>query len=213
VTGGAVPVNGVSAVVLNVTVTENTGDGYLSLYGAGTSRPATSSINWAAGQTVANQVTVPVGTGGAVSIYNHLGSTAVIADVVGYYTTSGGAGFHPVQPRRILDSRDGTGGWSTPWGAADSRLVQATATYGSGIPQPGTAAVVANATVTDTTTAGYLLLHPSDTQRPTASNVNWAAGETRANLTTTKVGPGGAVAVYNHHASAEVIIDVTGWYG
>ncbi len=162
---------------------------------------------------MANQVTVRVGTGGAVSVYNYLGSTEVIADVVGYYTSVGGAGFHPIAPTRILDSRDGTGGYLTPWASATSRFMQATATYGSGIPQPGTAAVVANATVTDTTTNGFLLLYPSGTARPNASNVNWAAGETRANLTTTKVGDGGGVMIYNHFASTNVVIDVTGWYG
>lgn len=212
VTGGSVPGNA-TGVVLNVTATDTTSAGFLSVFPGGQSRPNASSVNWAAGQTVANQVSVPVGGGGTVNVYNHLGSTSVVVDVVGYYTGVGGVGFHPVTPTRVLDSRDGTGGISTPWGSTDTRSVQAGATYGSTVPMTGVSAVVANATVTNTVNPGFLLLYPQGANRPNASTVNWVAGETRANVTTAKVSSTGGLAVYNHIGPADVIIDVTGWYG
>ena len=43
--------------------------------------PTVSSLNLSAGTTVANLVTVKVGAGGAVSLYNDVGSTHVLADV------------------------------------------------------------------------------------------------------------------------------------
>ncbi len=86
VTGrGGVPATGVSAVVLNLTVTGPTTGGYLTIFPAGTARPATSNLNFGAGQTIANLVIAKVGAYGQVSIYNGSGSTQVIGDVAGWF--------------------------------------------------------------------------------------------------------------------------------
>lgn len=86
VTGLAgVPANAAS-VVLNVTATETTQPSFLTLYPTGAVRPNASNLNWAAaGVTVPNLVTVKIGTGGKVSVYNLAGTTHVVADVAGYY--------------------------------------------------------------------------------------------------------------------------------
>jgi len=60
---------------------------YLTLYPAGVPQPLASDLNWLTGQTVSNLVVVPLGTGGAINIYNYLGSTAVVVDLEGYYTS------------------------------------------------------------------------------------------------------------------------------
>ncbi len=113
VTGrGDVPATGVSAVVLNVTVTEPTAVGFLTAWPAGETRPLASNLNFSAGQTVPNLVVVKVGAGGKVSLYNSSGSTHVIADVSGWYGASGaavGSRYHPVAPSRLLDTRTGLG--------------------------------------------------------------------------------------------------------
>jgi hypothetical protein len=86
VTGrGGVGLSGVSAVALNVTVTQPTAAAYLTVYPAGVTRPLASNLNFVAGETVANVVVVPVGAGGQVSIFNSLGSTQVVVDVVGWF--------------------------------------------------------------------------------------------------------------------------------
>jgi hypothetical protein len=86
VTGrGGVPVSGVSAVVLNVTVTEPTAVSFLTAWPAGEVRPLASNLNYAAGQTVPNLVVVKVGAGGVVDLFNNVGSTHVVADVAGWY--------------------------------------------------------------------------------------------------------------------------------
>lgn len=64
VTGrGGVPLTGVSAVVLNVTVTSPTATGYLRVFPAGTAVPLASNLNFVAGQTVPNRVIVMLGAG------------------------------------------------------------------------------------------------------------------------------------------------------
>ena len=82
---GGVPVAGVQAVTFNLTVTGPTASGFLTAWPDGTAKPVASSINFAAGQTVANMITVKVGTNGKVRVANALGQTHVIMDLAGYY--------------------------------------------------------------------------------------------------------------------------------
>ena len=88
---GGVPAqaSGVTAVVLNVTVTEPRAASYLTVYPTGVSRPTASNLNFGAGQSVPNLVIVKVGDFGKVTAFNCCGFTHIIFDVVGWY---GGAG-------------------------------------------------------------------------------------------------------------------------
>ena len=74
------------AAILNVTVTEPTAPGFLTVYPAGAARPNASNLNFVAGQTVPNAVTVKVGTSGQVAFYASAGCAHVVVDVVGSYT-------------------------------------------------------------------------------------------------------------------------------
>jgi hypothetical protein len=81
-----VPASGVTAVVLNVAVTNVSGpDSFLTVFPTGTAPPLASNLNVVAGQTVANLVIARVGANGKVSIYNNLGTVDVIADVQGWF--------------------------------------------------------------------------------------------------------------------------------
>jgi hypothetical protein len=86
VTGvGGVPSAGVSAVLMNVTVTGPLSDGYLVIWPHGLAEPAVSSINFVPGQTVANLVLTPVGSNGQVWLHNQSAGTHAIFDVVGWF--------------------------------------------------------------------------------------------------------------------------------
>jgi hypothetical protein len=74
------------AVVANVTVTETTAGSYLTVWPDGANQPVASDLNWTANLTMPNLVVVALGNDGAIDIYNALGCTQVIVDVVGYYT-------------------------------------------------------------------------------------------------------------------------------
>jgi hypothetical protein len=85
VTGVAgVPTNA-TAVVMNVTVDKATGASFLTVFPAGATRPNASNLNWIAGNTIPNLVTVKIGAGGQVSIYNNNATVHAIADVAGYF--------------------------------------------------------------------------------------------------------------------------------
>ncbi len=121
--------------------------------------------------------------------------------------------FHAQSPQRILDSRPSTqvGPFSSPWAPGETRVLPV-AGHG-GVPATGVAAVVMNVTVTDTSTAGYLTAYPDLTTRPTqGSNLNWAPGVTIPNLVTVPLGTNGAVSLYVNNSSANVIVDVVGYF-
>jgi hypothetical protein len=86
VDGISVP-KGATGVVGNVTVVQPTGGGDLRLFPGGAPLPATSSINFASGQVIANGVTVGLNTGGQISIKVDMPAgtaTHVIFDASGY---------------------------------------------------------------------------------------------------------------------------------
>ena len=75
-----------TAVVLNVTVTNTTAAGFLTVYPSdAATRPLASDLNWTRGLTVPNLVVVKLASDGTVAIFNSAGATDVIADVVGWY--------------------------------------------------------------------------------------------------------------------------------
>lgn len=74
----------VTGVVLNVTVTNPSTTGFLTVFpGDLTSVPVVSNLNFAARQTIANLVVVKVPASGEVVIFNPFGFTDVIVDVMG----------------------------------------------------------------------------------------------------------------------------------
>lgn len=83
------PASGVTAVVVNVTATGGTARSFVTVYPDGSGRPGSSSVNFTAGETIANLVMVPVGADGKVDFYNSAGSVNLVADLSGYYTGQG----------------------------------------------------------------------------------------------------------------------------
>ena len=209
VTGGDVPASA-DSLVLNVTATDSTNDSFLQLWPTGSPRPSSSSVNFVAGSVTSNLVTVKIGTGGAVSFFNAVGSTNVVADIVGYYDDEGdGSAFFPLAgPERFLDSRFGVG-TSGSWTADESRLVG----VGSHVGVPaGASAIVFNATVTNGTSGSYLTVYPPEPPRPGSSSLNFSPGQTVANLAVVAVEPHDAVAIYNNLGTVDVIGDVVGYF-
>jgi hypothetical protein len=91
VTAAGFGANGfVVAAMLNVTVTQTEGSGFLRVNGADSSGerpvPKTSNINWfATNQTLANQVLTTVGSENGIDVFcGGGGRTHVVVDIMGY---------------------------------------------------------------------------------------------------------------------------------
>lgn len=214
ITNAAIPAGQAAAVVLNVTVVNPAAAGYLSVFPTQTGEASVSSLNFTAHQTVANLVTVRLGTGGKVSLFNGAGlPTDVIADVAGYYrtqTTKPGAPgtFVPVKPARLLDTR--------PAGVDKRATAQVATANRTGLPASGYDSVVLNVTAVAPTQPGYLTAFATGAQLPPASNLNFSAGRTAPNMATVKVGTTGnvgKVSLYNgSEGRINLLADVAGYY-
>jgi hypothetical protein len=69
---------------LNVTADQTDRPGYVTVYPDGRSRPVSSNLNFETSQTVANAVSVGVGTEGGIEIYTPA-FPEVIVDLEGYF--------------------------------------------------------------------------------------------------------------------------------
>ena len=210
VTGaGDIPTSGVTAAVLNVTVTNTTTPSYLSVYPAGEAYPGTSTLNWLPPTTIANRVIVPVGTNGQVTVYNAQGQADVVIDVSGYFTNNASSSssaslFYPVSPTRILDTR-AAGGTLGTQGYFGIQVA------GVGQVASGASAVLANLTATDTTAPSYFNITPSQ-PAPLTSDLNWLSGVTVANLGIDTLNQQGELYIYNDQGQADAILDVSGYF-
>ena len=210
---GGIP-KGVTAVVLNVTVTAPTAAGDIIVYGDGTARPSSSNVNFVKGQTVPNQVIAPVGADGKVDFYNaSTGSTDLIADVAGYFTQTASSGYSSLTPYRLVDTRYGTGEPKRPLAGKGSFAVQIAGNDGGKLPASGITAVALNITSTASLGSGFLTAYADGANTPTASNVNFTANQTIANSVITPVGSDGKIRIYNGSTKAtSVVVDVVGYY-
>jgi hypothetical protein len=215
VTGaGGVPASGVSGVVLNLTATGASAPSWLAVRPSGTPFTSTSNLNFAAGETAANRVMVGVGSGGKVSIQNGAGSVQVVVDVVGWFNDGSAPAsttgrYVGLLPTRILDTRTGLGGLRT--------LGPGQAAFTANLPSPLSAAAASSLILNLTATGGtassdFLSIYPGGLSYPGTSDVNFVAGDTRANSAVVGLGPGGQLSLYDAAGQVDAIVDLNGYY-
>jgi Stage II sporulation protein/Fibronectin type III domain len=217
VTGrGGVPA-GATAVTGNLTVTQQTSQGFLFAGPIAMNNPTSSTLNFPANDDRANAVTVALSGTGTLSVAYAaptFGPTAqVIFDVTGYFTSdTTGATYHAISPTRILDTRDGTGGLSGKFSSHVARTFQVT---GGVVPSNATA-VTGNLTVTQQSSLGYLYIGPVAMNNPTSSTLNFPINDDRANGVTAALGGSGQLSITYAAPvlgpTAHVVFDVTGYF-
>ena len=192
------------AVVFNATVTQPAGSGFLTVFPCGEPRPTTSSVNYIAGQTIPNLVIAVLPPNGKVCFYTQ-NKAHLIADVNGYFSKN--SDFEPMSPRRLVDTRSSV----TPpvkLPAGSTFTVNVAGRYG--IAEDAAAASL-NLTVTQPSSDGFITAFPCGSPRPTASTINYVAGQTISNAAISKIGSGGNVCIYTMR-SLHVLVDVAGWF-
>jgi hypothetical protein len=203
---------GADAVVLNVTAVNPTASSYLTILPDGGAPPTMtpSSLNYTRGAVVANQVTVPLGPDGKLRIKNDAGSTDLVIDVAGYFDGGHGAGFLPVDPTRLADTRPAfnIGEHATPLGT----VTRSVAVAGEADIPFDADAVVVNITVVNPTASSFLTIAPTGIPTPTTSNLNFRRGDVVANQVTVPVGPDGRINLTNHAGTVDVVIDAIGFF-
>jgi Arylsulfotransferase (ASST) len=193
------------AVLVNLTVASSLGPGYLVAYPCGTAPPLASNVNFLTGEDRAGSTMVGLGPDGSLCLLSNV-DVHMVVDVNGYFEP---ARFGPktiIQPlagSRIVDSRDGTGGWSTRLAANEVRSFD---------PTPSSALIdnvysaTLNVIATEAVGAGHLRLFPCGGATPTVSSLNFDAKGEATNLVTVPVGQDGRICVFASIAT-QVVID------
>jgi len=190
---------GAVAVALNLTVVDAAEPGWLRAAPCGV--PAgVSNVNYGVGEAVAGSAFVPTSGQGTICVQTS-SSADVIVDLTGTFG-DGGLAFVPVVPTRLLDTRNGIGGWAPIQGTAQTLDVRAA--------PDGAAAVTGTVTMVGPTSGGYLVAHGCGPLPPTSS-VNAGPGGTLANSVTTGVSGTGRLCVYADRTT-QTLFDVTGWW-
>ena len=167
-----------------------------------TSPPAKPWPTWSSSRSAA--------TAASRSYNGSAGPVDIIADVAGYYrggTPTATGTFGALTPSRIADTRN-DGRTLPALGTSRVQILGA-----GGVPSTGVSAVMLNLTATNAAAGGYLTAYPDPSNRPVASNINFATGQTVANLVVVPVGGDGSIQVFNGSAGpVDIIADVAGYY-
>lgn len=216
---GTIPSDAV-AVTGNVTVTGQTAAGFVAVTPTSVVNPTSSTINVPLGDTRANNFTSPLSATGRLSAVfkaSAAGQKAhVIVDITGYFLAGEThATYNTLPPVRLMDTRAGLGhvGPLNTFHAGTSQQLPVASV--GGVPA-NAVAITANLTITGQTKAGLLSVTPAmPSGPPTSSTLNAPLGDTRANGLTARLnGTGGLWITYSTTgaATAEVLLDVTGYY-
>ena len=197
--------DGATALAVSVTAAQATASGYIVVWPGGLDRPATSTVNFAAGETRANGAIIAIGADGTLAVSSSA-SADVVIDVHGAFVAADGGAtagrFVATPPTRLLDTRETIG--RLPAGGS------VTIPLPSGVPADATAVAVTIAT-SASTSAGYFTAYPAGTELPTSSSLNTdGRGQVRATGQLVPVSAGGFT-VFSQ-AGEHLIVDMTGWF-
>ena len=221
----------VVGVVLNVTGVNNVASSkntFVSvLPETPVGNPATSNLNLVPGQIKANLVIVPVTNGdGAIRLFNFLGDTHLVVDVVGYMmanqnpNTRLGRVIPLGTPFRAFDTRlPEFGNVQLGPGQAESWSFSsfATSVKLGGQPVGNQGALLGNLTATGLTrvfptvpVSTFLTVYPSNVARPNSSNVNLPENAAAVpNMAVMKLSPTDEVKVFNSSGYVHYLFDVS----
>jgi hypothetical protein len=127
---------------------------------------------------------------------------------VGWPALSATAATHVVQPNRLLDTRNNTGGHLGRLAAGEVfQLVVA----GAGEVPTAASAVALNVTAVNPQGDGFLSAWPCDGGKPSTSNLNFVRGQTVANSVIVGLDSGGRICLRSSVAT-DALADVSAWF-
>ncbi|HWL45638.1 MAG TPA: hypothetical protein VNQ73_22040 [Ilumatobacter sp.] len=197
-----------AAAVLQVTATNTTGPGYVTVFPGPGRPPDVSHVTVdAAGQTRTNQVITGL-RNQRIELFSTAGGD-VIVDLLGYYTGARAPAsvhglFHVVAPTRVLDTRD-----EEQLAATSVTRVEFDPVAAIGV---AASAVAGNVAVVAPSSPGYLSAYPTGGPRPEPATVGaHTAGVTVANHATLLLGADAAIDLYARQP-AHAVVEVAGYF-
>ena len=108
-----VPTTGVSTVLVNAVAGDTPSVGWLNFWASGDVQPGTLSHTYYPNESTANLVMAKVGPDGKAIVSNYYGSSALILDIVGYFSTDPGPSA-PTNAMAAPGDQAATVAWGTP---------------------------------------------------------------------------------------------------
>jgi hypothetical protein len=203
-------------LVLNVTVVDAVAAGFATVWRCSEPRPTASSLNFGAGATIAAMVvTTASGLTGDICLYTSA-ATHLVVDL--QVNISNGPPWEnrmhrALVPARLLDSRPGSAtidGVQAGAGGITAGSVTRVHVAGRGSVEASATSVALSVAAVSAAAAGFLTVWPCGSPRPNASNVNFASGQTVANVAMVGLDATGEVCVFTS-AATDLIVDATGF--
>jgi hypothetical protein len=205
---GDVPADAIG-VVVNVTAIQADGVGFVTAHPCAEPHPLTSSLNFAAGVNLGNEVIVGLDDEGFVCLFTSA-TTHLAGDVVGFVPAESPT--TTTVPARVLDTRDSAtidglfqGAGRTEAGATTRVRLAGRHTV------PGDArTVIVNVTAVRPAQRGFVTASACLDPIPTASSLNYEAGVTRGNELVVTLDGSGDLCLFTS-SSIDLTIDVMGY--
>ena len=191
----------VTAVVLNLALTEPEARGYLTVYPCAGERPLAATLNYGPDSTISNLAIAGFRSGDALCVFS-LSPAHVVADLNGFYREDAPDRFAKLDQTRLFDSREGGER------LADGEIVEIDV-VGPGLAPAGTEAVNLYVASDQPMYRGFLTVFPCDSERPLAANLNYAAHQTIGNNVIAKVSDAGTICVFAR-TTTHVVVDLHG---
>ena len=218
---GLNPPAGTAAALVNITMAQTDGPGFVRTWATRGLRPVTSSVNaGGANSTVGNAVIVPV-AGDGTFILEASTTARVVVDVMAWFSPTTGTStdgrFVAQDPARLIDTREPEGatlpsGSTNPYARAGDRIGIEVAGH-LDIPDDGTAGavVLSVAAIPTEGLQGRATLYPSGAAEPATSSVNVTPGDIRNNLVVVSLDGGPTNIVADTKNLDHLVIDVLGY--
>ncbi len=188
-----------TAIALNLTAVAPADAGYMTVYPCGRGQPATSSLNFAAGETRPNNAVVATDDG-TICVYSDTDADILI-DVTAAFGPDG-LGLVPVDPVRLLDTRH-----TAPFTSSEVRAYSSRGLQLSPL-SPRSASV--NLTALDQPADGFVTSFDCVTLRDT-STLNPGLGSVSANGAIVPL-EGGDRSCLLSSSGGNLIVDLNGWW-
>jgi hypothetical protein len=202
-----VPANA-TGVLVNVTAASTGRAGNVGLSTAYGSMIGTSTVYFAAGESIANRALIALAPDGTIEVYASSQSHVRI-DLVGWFGTGGqNLRYNPVLPGRVLDTRNGTGGVAPLAGGAPAAV---TVEGHRGIPADAHA-VVGTLTVIRPTVATDTTIWPTGSGQPATADFALPGGAVREGFVSPVLSSDGKVALTVASGAADATLDVLGYF-
>jgi hypothetical protein len=214
-TGHVVP-STATAVQVTITTPAPTASGGITAYGPAP-RPGTTNVQFITGHGESGSALVQLAAG-RINLYNAAarGTVQVVVDLTGYWAptaaSTGPGVLHPVAPRRIIDTRYGTGGVAKKAIAGHQAVTAAVAGTGKPVPS-GTGAVAVTITAVGPATAGGLIVYAGGATPPTEVTQYFTAQRGVSTFAVVPLSSAGTMSVYNSSGgTVNVVVDLAGYY-